>query len=278
MVQEYRVHRATSRKNPKTDEPLRPARSTLHKEIIILRHVLKTAQRHGWVEYVPNLSPPYKTSGKISHRAWFSPEEYKQLYEATRERAKNPKHPRHREASARLHDFVLFMANTGMRPDEATRLQFRDVTIVTDAATSERILEIEVRGKRGVGYCKSMPRAVYPFQRLQARRPGQPTATLFGKVQREFFNENFGRVELEIRQRRQSAHLVQSAAHVHLHATDGRRRHLPSGKKLPHERRNDREVLCHAHQKRVGCRGYQRQANQAHTRGSAILDPRFVAT
>ena len=197
LVQEYRVHRATSRKDPKTGELLRPARSTLHQEIIALRHVLKTAQRHGWLEYIPNVSPPYKTSGKVVHRAWFSPAEYKQLYEATRERAKNPKHSRHREASARLHDFVLFMANTGLRPDEAKRLQFRDVTIIHDEATGERILEIEVRGKRGVGYCKSMPGAVLPFQRLQMRRAGQPTAKLFGKIQREFFNEILAELNLK---------------------------------------------------------------------------------
>ena len=47
------------------------------------------------------------------------------------------------------------MANTGLRPDEANNLEFRDVTIVDDGATKETILEIEVRGKRGVGYPKS---------------------------------------------------------------------------------------------------------------------------
>jgi len=55
-----------------------------------------------------------------------------------------------------LHDYVLFSANTGVRPDEARRLQFRDVAIVEDEASEQTILEIEVRGKRGVGYCKSM--------------------------------------------------------------------------------------------------------------------------
>ena len=45
-------------------------------------------------------------------------------------------------------------------PDEARRLQFRDVTIVEDEASGQTILEIEVRGKRGVGYCKSMSGAV----------------------------------------------------------------------------------------------------------------------
>jgi len=169
-VQDYRVHRVTSKKHPKTGEPMRPARSTIHHEIVTLRHVLKTAQRLGWIKFVPDLSPPYKASGKISHRAWFTLEEYKQLYEATRKRAENPPKPRWKWECEQLHDFVLFMVNTGLRPDEAGRLEFRDVEIVEDRATSETILEISVRGKRGVGYCKSMPGAVIPFQRLRSRK------------------------------------------------------------------------------------------------------------
>lgn len=45
-------------------------------------------------------------------------------------------------------------------------LQHRDVTIVRDDATGREILEIEVRGKRGVGYCKSMLAAVDYYRRL----------------------------------------------------------------------------------------------------------------
>ena len=33
----------------------------------------------------------------------------------------------------------------------------------------ETILEIEVRRKRGFGYCKSLPDAVSPFERLRSR-------------------------------------------------------------------------------------------------------------
>ena len=73
-----------------------------------------------------------------------------------------------------LHDYVLFSANSGLRPDEARRLQFRDVTIVEDDALGQTILAIEVRGKRGVGYCKSMPGPVRPFEKLKARlRPAR---------------------------------------------------------------------------------------------------------
>lgn len=188
-AQDYRVHRATSRIDKKTGEAQRPARSTLHSEIVTLRQILKTANRKGWIPAVPDLSAAYQRSGKISHRAWFSPDEYKMLYEATRERAKNPLNPRWRGACEQLHDYILFMVNTGLRPDEASNLQFRDVTIRKDESTgNERILEIEVQGKRGVGYCKSMPGAVHPFQRVQKRKQGKPTDLVFGKVQRELLN------------------------------------------------------------------------------------------
>lgn len=201
-IQEYRVHRVTPPKEPqrvryttggrervgKVRDWKRPSRQTLHNEIVCLRQVLKTANRKGWIAALPDMSSPYRASGKISHRAWFSPEEYKHLYEATRERAKNPKKERWREECEQFHDFVLFMVNTGLRPDEAQRLEFRDVTIVDDDATGQRILEIEVRGKRGVGYCKSMPGAVLPFERVLKRKNGQPTDLVFGLIQRELLN------------------------------------------------------------------------------------------
>ncbi|BAV64323.1 tyrosine-type recombinase/integrase [Sphingobium cloacae] len=187
LVQEYRAHRMTSRVD-REGNPKRPARSTIHSEIITLRHVLKTAQRHGWLPYLPDISAPYKTSGKIAHRAWFSPTEYKELYKATGERAKNPKKERWRSACEDLHDYVLFMVNSGLRPDEAKRIEVRDVEIATEGAKGERILHIAVRGKRGVGYCKTMPGAVLPFTRMKKRHNLGPTDLIFPKIQRELFN------------------------------------------------------------------------------------------
>jgi integrase len=186
-VQEYRMHRATTRPaytkllgRAKSEDGTAapkykpPARSTIHDELVTLRLVLKTAISHAWLAFLPNLSPPYKTQGKIVHRAWFSPAEYKQLYEATRVHMHGTKHRLFRWNAEQVHDYVLFMANTGLRPDEAKNLQHRDIAIVMDEATGERILEIEVRGKRGVGYCKSMPSAVLPYERLLGRAKPVP--------------------------------------------------------------------------------------------------------
>jgi integrase len=152
------------------DQPVKPpARSTLHDEIVTLNLALKAAVRHGWLSAAPDVSAPYNAQAKITHRPWFSPDEYKLLYETSRENARNPGQPQYKWHAEQLHDFVLFMGNTGLRPDEVRHLQHRDVNVAVDHGTGERILEIEVRGKRGVGYCKSMPGAVRPYERLLNR-------------------------------------------------------------------------------------------------------------
>lgn len=70
-AQEYRAYRMTK---PETETELEesgddtekikawkpPARNTIHNEVVTLSMVLKTAQRHGWIEHVPDLSDPYR--------------------------------------------------------------------------------------------------------------------------------------------------------------------------------------------------------------------------
>ena len=213
MIQDYRIDRMSKggfdkRKDGESADPkLRPrngkppSRSTLHQEIVCLRQVLKFARRHGWLELMPDLSDPYRAASKVSHRAWFSPAEYKTLYEAVRERAKNPKKERWRSACEDLLDYLLFQVNTGLRPDETKRLQVRDVQIVEDGSNRDRILHIAVRGKRGTGWAKSMPGAVFPFTRMRKRHDLQPTDLLFPTLQRELFNTLL--VELDMKKDRE---------------------------------------------------------------------------
>ena len=211
LVQDYRLSRNRPPDPPKEDarkakrrtqveRPCpwhRPSRSTLGKESVCLRQVLKAANRRGWIAALPDLSEPYRQSSKVSHRAWFSPDEYKRLYTATRKWADSPPKERWRAAYERLHDYVLFMGNSGLRPDEASLLQYRDVSIVEDSETRERILEIEVRGKRGIGYCKTMPGAVHPFERLRERSGGRPRDLLFGKMRVEPLNRILAELDLK---------------------------------------------------------------------------------
>jgi integrase len=188
LVQEYRVHR--NKHVDKHGKPARPARTTIHHEIIALGHVLKTAKRHGWIQHLPNLKAPYKTSGKFTRRAWFSPEEYKRFREAAKARVAQPPHPKWRWEYEQFYDYILFVANSGLRAEEAGNLEFRDVEIVQndkvlqidtleqfrkviahckEKGLPEPILKIDIRGKRGVRVSKSMPGAVRPFIRLRTR-------------------------------------------------------------------------------------------------------------
>ena len=191
-VQEYRIHRQgySVKRHNNTGEHIHtvPSKSTLHHEIVALRQVLKTAVRHGWLEHLPDISMPYKSAGKIVRRAWFSPEEYKKLYTATRNNIETAYNQRHKKNAEQLHDLVLFMANTGLRPDEILRLEYRDITIVDDLDSGETILEIEVRGKRGVGYCKSTANAVHVFERLVERHKPQAKDKIFPSLHRASFN------------------------------------------------------------------------------------------
>lgn len=159
-------------KDKDADKP--PARNTLDNEIITLRMVLKMCVRKGWLKALPDLSPQYKKQKKVVPRPWFTPEEYIKLYTATRAYKNAPLRERYRWDAEQLHDLVLFLGNTGLRPDEAKNLEHRDVKMVKDAATGELILEIDVRGKVGFGPCKSRPDAVKPYQRLLNREKWRP--------------------------------------------------------------------------------------------------------
>jgi integrase len=191
-VQDYRIFRL---KNDPNFKP--PSRSTMMHEIVTFRQVMKTALRQGWIDFVPDGSIPYRTSGKISHRAWFSPEEYRVLYTASRKHAVAAKGKSWQYSAEQMHDMILFLANTGVRPDELKRLEYRDVEIVRDESTSQTILEISVRGKRGVGYCKSMAGAVLPFQRLQQRNNPTPTDLIFPQNHKKQFNNLLDRLDLK---------------------------------------------------------------------------------
>jgi integrase len=191
LVQDYRMHRA---KTSRTGKP--PSRSAMHHEIVTLRQVLKTAIRHGWLQHLPDMSMPYRRSGKVEHRGWFSPGEYERLMTAARARIETGvggRPLRWKWEYEQFYDYVIFLGNTGLRPDEAAQLQFRDVQIVEDWATQETILEIEVRGKRGTGYCKSTANAVLAFQRLRERsrdgaQPSESDVLFPGGTPRELMN------------------------------------------------------------------------------------------
>jgi hypothetical protein len=58
----------------------------------------------------------------MEHRPWFSPAEYKQFYKATGAYATERFYAHVAWNTQQVHDYVLFMANMGPMPDEASNL------------------------------------------------------------------------------------------------------------------------------------------------------------
>lgn len=202
VVQSYLVQRTQSTIE-KTGKP--PARNTLMHEIVHIRQILKFAAADGTIPYVPDLSFDILRKTKVSRRAWFSHKEYERLYTATGRRIEEGGRPGWKSHYEDMHDYVLFQANTGLRPDEAKHVEIRDIEIEYEASIKKEILVIDVRGKTGVGICKSMAGAVLPFKRLRDRRLGElreqypadneaelakklAHTKLFRKFNREMFN------------------------------------------------------------------------------------------
>lgn len=168
-AKEYRIHRA---QNGYRGIP--PARNTIAIEIVGIRHVLKTAKRHGWLEHVPDLSPPFKASRKISHRAWFSPQEYRLLYEATREREESQERELALESSNSTTTYCLW-------PTQGfDRMKRRDWNIVTSRSRTRHVHRRDHSGNRSARktWRRSLQKhlcAVRPYFRLRERNNPQPT-------------------------------------------------------------------------------------------------------
>ncbi len=90
-IQEYRIHRHEEAM-AKLGKP--PAHNTMHQEIVTLRQTLKTALRHGWLDRLPDLSEPYRSSPKSRTGHGSHPRNTNKLYKATRKRAQEPKQTR----------------------------------------------------------------------------------------------------------------------------------------------------------------------------------------
>ena len=168
-VQEYRIHRHRGG----DDEARQAAGPQHHASGNRLPPASPEDRRpHGWLDHLPDLSEPYRSSPKISHRAWFSPEEYKKLYEATRERAHEPKKARYKwevRTASRLravHGQHRPAARRSLAPPIPRRDHRRG-----RGARRQTSLKSRCAGKRGVGYCKSMHRRRAAVRAAEGQTP-----------------------------------------------------------------------------------------------------------
>lgn len=179
------------------------AAATLHQHKNALRIVLNEACIKGWLSQVPTFKKEYSNKGQSKPRTWFDPKGYRLLVRATRSNIARLKKTRHAEAAKELHDFVLFVANTGFRIGEAHNVRFCDVEtikVLDDAGKERQVLLIKnILGKRGTGECKSHFGAVEAYKRIVARRNPGPGSQekLFVQHHRDMFNSILRRINLK---------------------------------------------------------------------------------
>ena len=124
-----------------------PTDSTLVWETTLAKTLLKYAHSRG---YRGNSQLPtwrYKTQKRIV-RPTFSPGEYKQVYERMRAWIRETDDVEYQYTRELLRDYVLILANSGMRVGEANNLKESDVEAFVDE-TGRKNYMLRVKGKTG---------------------------------------------------------------------------------------------------------------------------------
>ena len=130
----------------KSDRDL--SQSTLKQQVVLIRKVLKEAEREGTLKHIPTLP----TVKRIENpRPWFSPEEYSELLAACRDLRDNPP-PRYENHFAEIYDFIVFMIHTFLRPSEWKMLQHKHIRILEDDGIEQLVISVpnsKTRGSKG---------------------------------------------------------------------------------------------------------------------------------
>ena len=178
LLEKYKTYRITdSQKQPRFFHNKVISMKTLHQDFIVLRQTLKYAKRKGWITALPDM-PQIKV--KAVARPWFSHEDYRKLLKTSSVRIKVSTNPSEKLARQELHDFIVFLAHTGVRIGEALGIRRKDVKMWEGNKHNEKDrCFISVKGKTGPRECVGMFGAVRVVERIDKRRQPGPEDKLF---------------------------------------------------------------------------------------------------
>ena len=157
--------------------------STRAKHLVTLNQILKGAYEKQLLVSLP-LMPKQKTVD--NPRPWFDQDEYRKLWMTARKLGKEAAE-KGDDAKARhyeeLHDFVVFMVNTFLRPSEWANLRHRHVKEVDGDNPHISITVADGKTKPRTVY--SMPKGLDVYQRVKARTGAHRDHYLF---KNQYFN------------------------------------------------------------------------------------------
>jgi len=145
-----------------------PSSSTVNTEETVLRKVFEFAVTKGDLSQAE--TPTIKTERVTSNRRpGFSIEEYRKLWRESLKRVKAAPQERIKRQRLLLHDFILIMANSGLRPVEAKSLQWKDVRNYIAPDTKNEHVILSVRGKSKKRDMVAQPKVKTYLDRLRER-------------------------------------------------------------------------------------------------------------
>ena len=177
--------------------------SSLHHYENAVQLVLKYAVEHKLITQRPKFEKP-RQKHDLTPRAYFTYKEYLHLCKAANANKKRLEKTRWRNDACELHDYIVFMTNSGLRIGEAKNLRFKDISVAEELhrGNKRKLLIIQnLKGKRGGGICRTWYGAYIPFMRTVERRKLQDTwetsnELVFEAHHRDMFRELLDRTEL----------------------------------------------------------------------------------
>ena len=158
--------------------------STRSKHLVTLNLVMKSAYEKGLIGTLPRM-PKQRTVD--NPRPWFDSKEYHQLWLKALSVSKEADKAGDKDKAKRfaeVHDFIVFMVNTFLRPSEWANLRHRHIKVHSTGDTPH--LEITVSdGKTKPRVVYSMPRAVEVYERMKQRTGQERDNYLF---KNQYFN------------------------------------------------------------------------------------------
>jgi integrase len=118
---------------------------TLRHEGTVLRHILQFARTQGYISAVPDIPQPKL---KVSPRPDIPLNEWRRLYIFLRAYVRNAQDARRHRERLYLQNWILILANTGIRVGEMRRVRWNDIGQVRTETGQVRV-SISVNGKTG---------------------------------------------------------------------------------------------------------------------------------
>jgi integrase len=125
--------------------PEKPEPATLKNERTAINHLLRFAQRKGYIRELPRMQV---RMGRRSVRPDIPETEWRRLYEYMDHYISCAQDSRRHRERLYLCRYILILANTGIRVGEARKLRWRDVS-ETKTLTDDIRIVLTVRGKTG---------------------------------------------------------------------------------------------------------------------------------